>query len=77
MNYADFLTELGFTEVDECTNTITFATWDGTSYEIQKSDIHDTDTMRDVIRKSQRFSSCCGAEVDEDYCICPDCGEHC
>lgn len=77
MNYTDFLTDLGFTDVSEYGTTVTFSTWDGMGYEIDKSSVLETDTREDIMRKSIWLSPCCGEMLEADLMICPGCGEHC
>jgi hypothetical protein len=77
MNYVEFLTDLGLCDVEDCGETLSFSTWDGMSYIVDKSAVSPKDDSGLIIQKSQWFSPCCGALLDQDYMMCPECGEHC
>ena len=47
------------------------------SYIVDKSEVSPDDDGGQIVHKSQWFSPCCGALLDQDYMMCPECGEHC
>jgi hypothetical protein len=43
---------------------------------IDFDDFEIGDTAETIYRRATKYS-CCGDELDDDYMICPSCGEHC
>lgn len=69
-----FLQSLGFTDVEDNGDNISFE--GDCQMSIDVEDIKLTDTNADIERKSDKYS-CCGDILDEDYMLCPTCKEHC
>ena len=69
------LEKLGFKNVEDNVDCVIFdGDYDGS--QIDMDYILLTDTANDIERKAD-YISCCGAVLDKDYMICPECKEHC
>ena len=70
----NFMQSLGFTDVEDNGDNISFEGEYSMSIDI--AEISLLDSYTDIVRKADKYS-CCGDVLDEDYMICPTCKEHC
>jgi hypothetical protein len=68
------LENLGFTNIYDYGETVAFS-GEYPDSEIEIGDIDEDDTAESIEYKA-RYISCCGAELDKDHMICPECMEH-